>query len=66
MNRRIEKLGGRAVRQRGSHLVFRIAADDGQVTVSVPQHGARDLAVGTLRAIEATAEHLLGKGWLTR
>ncbi|MBI5695886.1 MAG: type II toxin-antitoxin system HicA family toxin [Nitrospirae bacterium] len=47
--RRLEKLGFRQVRQRGSHVVMRKDTPDGDVGCSVPLH--KELAVGTLRGI---------------
>ncbi|MBI5191039.1 MAG: type II toxin-antitoxin system HicA family toxin [Nitrospirae bacterium] len=47
--RRLEKLGFRQVRQRGSHVVMRKDTPEGEVGCSVPLH--KDLAVGTLRGI---------------
>ncbi|KPV65108.1 MAG: YcfA-like protein [Candidatus Bathyarchaeota archaeon BA1] len=43
------KLGFRAVRQRGSHLVLKGFFKDRRRTVVVPKH--REIAVGTLRGI---------------
>ena len=43
------KLGFRAVRQRGSHLVLKGFFKDRKRTVVVPKH--REIAVGTLRGI---------------
>lgn len=63
VNRRIEKLGGVAVSQRGSHRKYRAVTAAG-VTVAaiVPQHG--EIPTGTLRAIERSLEAAFGKGWL--
>lgn len=47
--RRLEKLGFRQVRQRGSHVVMRKDTPEGDVGCSVPLH--KELAVGTLRGI---------------
>lgn len=47
--RRLERLGFRQVRQRGSHVVMRKDTPDGEVGCSVPLH--KELAVGTLRGI---------------
>jgi predicted RNA binding protein YcfA (HicA-like mRNA interferase family) len=62
--RRIERLGGEFVRQTGSHARYR--ATDGVETrfTTVPMHGSRDIAAGTLRAIEKDMEPIFGKGWL--
>ena len=43
------KLGFRAVRQRGSHLVLKGFFKDRRRTVVVPKH--KEIAVGTLRGI---------------
>ena len=43
------KLGFKAVRQRGSHLVLKGFFKDRKRTVVVPKH--REIAVGTLRGI---------------
>ena len=43
------KLGFRAVRQRGSHIVLKGFFKDRKRTVVVPKH--REIAVGTLRGI---------------
>ncbi len=43
------KLGFRAVRQRGSHLVLKGFFKDRKRTVVVPKH--REIAIGTLRGI---------------
>lgn len=63
MNRRIERLGGVAVRQRGSHLRYRATAGGVTVSTTVPQHTG-DLPVGTLAGIEKDMEPVFGKGWL--
>lgn len=47
--RALERLGFRAVRQRGSHVVLRKDSPDGAVGCVVPLH--RELATGTLRGI---------------
>jgi len=43
------KLGFRAVRQRGSHIVLKGFFKDRRRTIVVPKH--REIAVGTLRGI---------------
>jgi predicted RNA binding protein YcfA (HicA-like mRNA interferase family) len=65
VNRRIERLGGVAIRQRGSHRLYRVGGGIPPVSaqVVVPQH-AGDLPIGTLRSIERALEPVLGKGWL--
>jgi predicted RNA binding protein YcfA (HicA-like mRNA interferase family) len=65
INRRIELLGGEVLRQRGSHRLYRaVCADGSSVQTVVPQHAGRDVAPGTLRAIEKDLEPAFGKGWL--
>jgi predicted RNA binding protein YcfA (HicA-like mRNA interferase family) len=57
------------VKQKGSHIVIRCECTDDEegttvcITV-VPDHGAKDLGAGLLRAIERDLEPCLGKGWL--
>ncbi len=68
VNRRIERLGGKMVRQAGSHrryLVTYTDPDGEEVTAAttVAQH-AGDIPAGTLRAIERDLEPAFGKGWL--
>ncbi len=58
----IQAMGGEIVRQRGSHIRVRC----GQCYTTVPDHGSRDVPLGTLRAIERDLEPSLGKGWLSR
>ena len=48
------------VRQRGSHVRVRC----GRCETTVPMHAGRDLAPGTLRAIERDCEPCLGPRWL--
>jgi predicted RNA binding protein YcfA (HicA-like mRNA interferase family) len=65
VNRRIERLGGEMLRQRGSHRLYRVICPDGtSVQTVVPQHTGRDIAPGTVRGIEKDLEPALGKGWL--
>lgn len=47
--RRLERLGFRRVRQRGSHVVMKKSAPGGDVGCVVPLH--KELAEGTLRGI---------------
>ncbi len=63
MNRKIERLGGYQLRQRGSHR--RYEAIKGTITArtTVPQH-AGDIPAGTLRSIEKAMEPVFGQGWL--
>jgi predicted RNA binding protein YcfA (HicA-like mRNA interferase family) len=68
VNRRIERLGGKMVRQVGSHRRYvatytDAAGSETTVATTVPQH-AGDIPAGTLRAIERDLEPALGKGWL--
>jgi len=68
VNRRIERLGGRMVRQVGSHRRYAVTYADAAgrettVATTVPQH-AGDIPAGTLRAIERDLEPALGRGWL--
>ena len=63
VNKRIEGLGGTAIRQRGSHRVYRVTTDQGTAQTTVPQHNG-DIPSGTVRAIEKQLEGALGKGWL--
>jgi predicted RNA binding protein YcfA (HicA-like mRNA interferase family) len=68
VNRRIERLGGKAVRQVGSHrryAVVYVGSDgrDGRAFTTVPQH-AGDVPAGTIRAIERDLESAFGAGWL--
>lgn len=60
--RRLLALGCRKVRQKGSHVRF--VSPCGKCHTTVPLHGNRDIATGTLRAIERDMEPCLGKGWL--
>ncbi|MDR2565115.1 MAG: type II toxin-antitoxin system HicA family toxin [Bifidobacteriaceae bacterium] len=61
----IEHLGGQAVRQHGSHRVYRVARGGASAETIVPQH-AHDLADGTAHVIERDLAPVLGKGWLHR
>jgi predicted RNA binding protein YcfA (HicA-like mRNA interferase family) len=64
VNRRIERLGGVLVRQRGSHRFYRATGDDGiAAQTTVPQHSG-DIPRGTLGAIERSMEPVFGKRWL--
>jgi predicted RNA binding protein YcfA (HicA-like mRNA interferase family) len=60
VNLKIEARGGVLVRQTGSHRRYRA----GDQFTTVPQHGSRDIPIGTLRAIERDLEPAFGKGWL--
>jgi predicted RNA binding protein YcfA (HicA-like mRNA interferase family) len=68
VNRRIERLGGKMIRQVGSHRRYRVtdtdpAGAEATVATTVAQHSG-DVPAGTLRAIERDLEPALGKGWL--
>ena len=68
VNRRIERLGGKMVRQVGSHRRYAVtytgtAGRETTVATTVPQH-AGDIPAGTLRAMERDLEPALGRGWL--
>lgn len=58
----VREKGGEIVRQKGSHVRVRA----GNCFATVPDHGTRDLPLGTLRSIERQLEACLGKGWLHR
>jgi len=47
--RKLEKLGFKRVRQRGSHVVLKRQTSEGEIGCVVPLH--QELAVGTLRGI---------------
>jgi predicted RNA binding protein YcfA (HicA-like mRNA interferase family) len=47
--KRLEKLGFKRVRQRGSHVVLKKQTSDEEIGCVVPLH--KELAVGTLRGI---------------
>ena len=68
VNRRFERLGGKMVRQVGSHRRYVVTYTDAagretRVATTVPQH-AGDIPAGTLRAVERDLEPALGRGWL--
>jgi predicted RNA binding protein YcfA (HicA-like mRNA interferase family) len=67
VNRRIEHLGGKQTRQRGSHRRYEASTTREGHTVTarttVAQHPG-DIPTGTLRAIERDMESVFGKGWL--
>jgi predicted RNA binding protein YcfA (HicA-like mRNA interferase family) len=70
VNHRIERLGGRLLRQRGSHRRYEAPGTlaDGTVVTAVTtvaQH-AGDIPIGTLRQIEKDLTSVFGKGWLHR
>ena len=47
-------------RQSGSHIIIRC----GECTTVVAFHAGKDIAKGTLRAIQKQLEPCLGRGWL--
>ena len=47
--RRLEKIGFKRIRQRGSHIVMKKQTSEGEIGCVVPLH--KELAVGTLRGI---------------
>jgi predicted RNA binding protein YcfA (HicA-like mRNA interferase family) len=61
----IEKRGGVAIRQSGSHLRLMVEYEGGKVFAVVPMHSGRDVATGTLRAIERDLEPAFGERWLS-
>jgi predicted RNA binding protein YcfA (HicA-like mRNA interferase family) len=66
VNRRIERLGGRMVRQVGSHRRYVVAyidqhGNETAAATTVAQHPG-DIPRGTLRAIEKDLEPAFGKG----
>jgi predicted RNA binding protein YcfA (HicA-like mRNA interferase family) len=63
VNRRIERLGGKELRQRGSHRRYEATVDGVTARTTVPEH-AGDIPIGTLQAIEKDMEPVFGKGWL--
>jgi predicted RNA binding protein YcfA (HicA-like mRNA interferase family) len=63
VNRRIEKLGGRTLRQRGSHLFFEAESGGAKSHTTVPQHSG-DMPKGLLSKIQRDLEPVFGKGWL--
>ncbi|WP_369824051.1 type II toxin-antitoxin system HicA family toxin [Frondihabitans sp. PAMC 28766] len=67
VNSRIERGGGRVLRQRGSHRFYEVVDESGTQAVAarttLPQHSG-GLPIGTLRSIERDLEVVLGKGWL--
>jgi predicted RNA binding protein YcfA (HicA-like mRNA interferase family) len=68
VNRRIERLGGELLRQRGSHRRYEATKTlpDGTVVkaaTTVAQH-AGDIPGGTLRQIEKDMIPVFGEGWL--
>ena len=68
VNQRIERLGGRQTRQRGSHRMYEATTtthngDIVKARTTVAQHTG-DIPTGTLRAIERDMEPVFGEGWL--
>ncbi|RFA19364.1 type II toxin-antitoxin system HicA family toxin [Subtercola boreus] len=64
IGRRIERLGGQMVRQRGSHRLYRATGDGLMAQTVVPQHSG-DVPRGTQRSIERDLEPIFGKDWLS-
>lgn len=60
--KRIEQAGGQLIRQRGSHLRYRLERGDMTLFTTIPQHGG-DIPTGTLSAIDRDLAPILGKGW---
>lgn len=60
----IERLGGKMVRQTGSHRLFTATYPGGTVKAVVPMHNG-DMAPGTMRSVEKSMEPAFGPGWLT-
>jgi integrase/recombinase XerD len=67
----LRPVSGKPIDRRDAYrMVTRIGAryraTDGVETrfTTVPMHGSRDIAAGTLRAIEKDMEPVFGKGWL--
>ncbi len=65
LNRKIEKAGGVALRQRGSHRLYSITVDGQTYLTTVPQHSG-DIPAGTLAAIDRDLAGAFGKGWTKR
>lgn len=66
--RRIERMGGVLVRQRGSHRRYRIDFVDATGTrrsafTTVPMHN-RDMPIRTQYSIQRDLDEAFGKGWL--
>lgn len=64
VNKRIEKLGGVQVGQRGSHRKYEVWANGRAYRTIVAQHGPHDIPAGTLSSIQRSLEPAFGKGWL--
>lgn len=69
VNARIEALGGKLTRQRGSHRRYEVTYtdEDGEqrtVYTTVQQHAARDIPTGTLAAIQRDLAPAFGRRWL--
>jgi predicted RNA binding protein YcfA (HicA-like mRNA interferase family) len=63
VNRRIERLGGAMIRQRGSHRHYEATVNGVTVRTIVAQHPG-EIPTGTLRAIERDMQPAFGEGWL--
>jgi len=64
VNRRIERLGGVPVRQKGSHRRYRVTSNGITAFTTVAQHPG-DMPIGTLAQIERDLAPVLGEKWLT-
>lgn len=62
MNKRIERLGGVALRQRGSHRRFSAQGEGTTCFTTVPQKP--DIPLGTLKSIQRDLAPIFGEGWL--
>ena len=63
VNRKIEKRGGVALRQVGSHRFYSVTANGVTAQTTVAQHTG-DMPKGILHKIQKDLEPALGKGWL--
>jgi predicted RNA binding protein YcfA (HicA-like mRNA interferase family) len=71
VNRRIEELGGKMTRQRGSHRRYEMTYVDADgvsrtAFTTVQQHATRDIPRGTLGAIQRDLEAAFGERWLIK
>jgi predicted RNA binding protein YcfA (HicA-like mRNA interferase family) len=62
--KRITAAGGSLTRQVGSHARYTITVNGITCTTTVAMHSARDIPLGTLRAIEKDLAPALGERWL--
>jgi predicted RNA binding protein YcfA (HicA-like mRNA interferase family) len=63
VERRILRLGGTQVRDRGSHRLYEAHLGEVSALTSVAFHPG-DISSGTLRKIEKDMESVFGKDWL--